>query len=145
MEKIIAVVVMIAIVIGLIATAVMPMVSQMNAQGDTALQDLTVLSAGLQDGQVLGATVIQDYQINMSNIVQEIQAGRDDEKAEKIDFGVKAKTDDTAFTFYDQATTNQTLVELKEVVKDKNVYAKEVSYYPSGKIKSLRYTIQAIN
>lgn len=136
MEKIIAVVVMIAIVIGLIATAVMPMVSQMNAQGDTALQDLTVLSAGLQDGQVLGATVIQDYQINMSNIAAAV-----DPVDEKMTFTVN---DGTADKLYEESGSIN-LAQLKKDVTDKSVYKKEVTYFPSGKIKTLKYTIQAIN
>ena len=122
MEKIIAVVVMIAIVVGLIASSVIPMVNQMQAQGETASQDITQLTAGLQDGQALGSSVIQDFQINMSNII-----------AGSVEFTVNG----TKCTTLAAART--------AITSDKNVYSKAITRNPDGSIATLTYTLVSMN
>ena len=126
MEKIIAVVVMIAIVVGLIATAVMPTVNQMEAQGDSAMQDLAMLTAGLQDGQVLGSTIIADYQI---------QSKTGKCTSFKID-------DNQCVTTSGTTTSWASIATVEGYVEDKAVYTKEVTYDNAGNVATVLYKIQ---
>ena len=76
MEKIIAVVIMLVIVIGLIATVVMPQANQITTIGEQGTEDMTRFQIGTQEGKTFGNAVINDFRAAVvnENIVIRINA-----------------------------------------------------------------------
>lgn len=136
MEKIIAVVVMIAIVVGLIATAVLPMVNQMNEQGANANDQLNILSAGLEDGQVTGSMIYSDFTVNKSKIVETTP----DSVAGTLTFVVNDESGNELFDGF-----NNDLATLKTKVAETEIYSKTETLHPSGKVATVVYQRIALN
>lgn len=123
MEKIIAVVVMIAIVIGLIARAVLPMVGQMNEQGGAASSQLDMIGSTVTDSSIrIGSTVVSE--INSLKSKFSLTSG----KLESITL------DGTACT---AATGIESLI---NSVDTGARYTRKDEYHGSGAIKTVTYT-----
>lgn len=61
MEKIIAVVIMLVIVIGLIATVILPKVSQINEMGDQSTEQMNQFMESTKKDRAVGKSVKQDF------------------------------------------------------------------------------------
>lgn len=133
MEKIIAVVVMIAIVIGLIATAVMPTVQQMNEQGDQANQQLAGLTQTM-DGSVLsGKSVKAEISSNLTKFAATT------DKLMSITLVVE-KADGSAtetLTATDKATATTNLARISDAAN----FTRTTTTWASGKVKTYTYTV----
>lgn len=131
MEKIIAVVVMIAIVIGLIATAVLPMVNQMNEQGSEAQTQLAGLTGTMTGNALTGAGVKAEIK---SNVTKFSAAGTD--KLESITI-----ISETGATLASITAPTGVATGLG-VILDGGTYIRTQTSWPSGKVKTYTYTLQ---
>ena len=133
MEKIIAVVVMIAIVIGLIATAVLPMVGQMNEQGSTAQNQLTQIGQSMGNANMLqGATV----KAEINSLKAKFNLPTD-----KLTSITVTGTDGADKVFNTSASITST--DLAKI-NDNAMFAKTTTSYDSGALKTVTYTMQKV-
>ncbi len=140
MEKIIAVVVMIAIVVGLIAAVILPMSGSITKQGEGSQRTLDSLTAGLESGQVLGSVVKGNFRNNLTNIrVGASATGSWDTDAN--DPAIKFTVTNGTNTAFSGITGTVNKDALNSYVKDSEVYSEEITYYSSGKIKTMTYKI----
>lgn len=142
MEKIIAVVVMIAIVIGLIATVVLPYVSEMQNEGDEGINQLTAIGSSM-NGALTGAQVKTEIKANRTKfnlptdklqkitVIGQDATGADATKEAALS-GTGAST-----TAPDPAVINA----LSEVIPDKAMFEKKIETYYSGSAKTITYTL----
>lgn len=138
MEKIIAVVVMIAIVIGLIATVVLPYVSEMQNEGDEGINQLTSIGSSM-NGALTGAQVKTEIKANRTKFnlptdkLQQITVVGQD--ATGADATKEAKLNGT------EAPAPADINALSEVIPDKAMFTKTISTYYSGSPKTITYTL----
>lgn len=134
MEKIIAVVVMIAIVIGLIATAVLPMVNQMNEQGGAASSQLDMIGSTITDSdRRMGSTVVSEIQSFSSRFALST------DRLTSITINNSGRATN--------ATAN-TAAQVSNAINavDKNaMYVRTDTYYNSGALSTVTYTLQINN
>ena len=141
MEKIIAVVVMIAIVIGLIATAVLPMVNQMNEQGATANNQLTqmgqtVSNTNMRQGSAVRAE-IQALATKFSLTSYNLTLVTVDNTKNSSGIG------DAGNNTLNTATYNSTgVTTILSKINDSAMYLREDTLYNNGSLKELKYTLQ---
>lgn len=130
MEKIIAVVVMIAIVIGLIATAVLPMVGQMNEQGATANNQLTQITQTMQDGNVMVGSTVKAEILSMKS--------KFDAPTEKItEIKITGTNDDVTYISSSMVTTTNLAK-----INDTAMFTKSITEkYNSGATKRVEYKL----
>lgn len=137
MEKIIAVVVMIAIVIGLIATAVLPYVTSMNDAASEGQNQLNQFTGSIQGDSMTGAAMkaeIKSYAAKFSATNEPLV------KVTVVGDSTSA-TNSTAIQAGDIATLNTKLASMPDGA---SYQKKTTASYPSGKAKEITYTLVAL-
>lgn len=134
MEKIIAVVVMIAIVIGLIATAVLPYVSSMNDAASEGQNQLNQFTGTIQGDSMTGAAVAAEIKSYAPKFA--VAGGSSVDKITNITvMGLQTMSDHIDITSSAQINTEVPKIPAAAM------YTKATTTYPSGKVKTITYTI----
>ncbi len=135
MEKIIAVVLMVAIVVALIAVVVKPMSDQMEQSGATTLEQMSSLNQSLQEGTATGAQIISDQGMYNDNL-------SDADDAALVDPAIKIMViNDTTGSGLALAKDGDP-TDASYNVKATENYEKKVVNYPSGHVKIITYTLK---
>lgn len=134
MEKIIAVVVMIAIVIGLIATAVLPYVSSMNDAATEGQNQLNTFTGTMAGDSMTGAAVVGE----LKSYIAKFTAANEPLVSCTV-IGTSANADESVVFDASNVTSINTNV---AKISNAATYQKTVTgSYPSGKAKTIQYKI----